>query len=307
MKPFVCQLCHSTRSVLLVDNIRDWEYGVEGEYSYRRCTSCQSVQLHPFPDLELLKKAYPDEYLAHVDGPESRGLIFSWLYKINQWAFARKLQNRLPDNAAVLDVGCGNGSLLLELRELGAVELNGVDFSEHACQLASNNGITAFAGLFLDYPRQSQTLDVIFMMNYLEHVEHPDKELKKTHELLTKDGWLIGECPNFDAIDRQIFSRFWGGNHVPRHTFQYGTARIREMLKTAGFSEIIIRQEMNPSVLLISIQNWFQRDCVDLANNPNLERGRMKGFPLGMLLLLPINVLFVLMGRSGIMRFYAKK
>jgi len=307
MKPFRCQICGSTSASVCVENIRDWEYGVEGEYSYQQCTNCQSVQLHPFPDLELLEKAYPDTYLAHVDKPLSRGVLFSLLYKINHFALARKLQHKLPANAAVLDVGCGNGALLLQLKDLGAAELNGVDFNQDVCERLQQHGIAAFAGLYLDYPREERSLDAIFMMNYLEHVEHPDRELEKSHKLLKRGGWLVGECPNFDAIDRHLFGRFWGGNHVPRHTFQYSTQRLRAMLETAGFSDVVISQEMNPSVLLISIQNWLQRNRPDLKNNPGLQRGRMRGYTLWMLALLPVNVLFALLGRSGIIQFYARK
>lgn len=304
---FNCRICGSENSQAVVEKILDWEFGVPGEYNYHRCMACNNVQLHPFPALAELKKAYPENYTAHLGSPDSRGLLYSLLYKVNHYFFSRKLAGKIPRDARVLDAGCGTGQLLLQLKSLGATELNGVDFSPQACEIARKQGVKAFEGTYLEYPRKDNSIDAVFMMNYLEHVEHPMQELVKTHELLTEGGWLVGECPNFGSFDQQLFGRFWGGNHVPRHTFQYSARHLRKMLYNAGFTQIKIRQELNPSILAISIQNYLQRNQIDLANNPGLPHGRMKGFSLLMLGMLPINIIFSIFGKSGIMTFYARK
>ena len=73
---FTCNFCGDTRPRNLTANMRDWEYGVAGEYDYLQCRSCGGIQLHPFPDLEDLKRAYAIDYHGYAV-KERRGWLFS--------------------------------------------------------------------------------------------------------------------------------------------------------------------------------------------------------------------------------------
>ena len=52
---YSCRYCESAKSQIQASGIRDWEYGVEGSWSYLKCETCGGIQLHPFPDLEMLQ------------------------------------------------------------------------------------------------------------------------------------------------------------------------------------------------------------------------------------------------------------
>jgi hypothetical protein len=132
-------------------------------------------------------------------------------------------------------------------------------------------------------------------------------ELVKSYELLKLGGVLFGILPNFNGLDRVLFKKFWGGNHVPRHTFQYTDKQLAKLLKSAGFKKIKIIHDINPGHIAISIQNWLQRGVKDLKNNPSIVHGRMKYFNFLLLLSLPFNIIFSLFKRSGTIGFYAMK
>lgn len=302
-----CKVCGTPLSEATISGIRDWEFGAGSEYSYLKCSGCGVHQLHPFPSLDELKQAYPEHYTAFLGEKGDRGV----LYRIMSWAsdkmFNRSFRKLIYPGCAVLDVGCGNGEFLLKLKKLGATRLVGIDFSEAAVALCNNRGIETFQGIFTNYQHQGQSFDAIFMINYIEHVLEPKEELQQAYKLLKPGAKLIGELPNFASIDRKLFGRFWGGNHVPRHTFQYDPQSLRDLLDEAGFRDIRIKQDLNPGHIVISIQNWLQRKQTDLADNPKLRFGRMRYFSLMLLLFLPLNVLFVFLGRSGVMRFSAER
>lgn len=302
-----CQICHGTDGYEVQTAIKDWEFGVPGTWNYWQCNDCQTIQLQPFPDLTTLKSAYPDNYSAHVENASSRGWLYQVLYRVNDYAFRRYFGAAISPQSVVMDVGCGNGEFLQRLHLLGAQRLVGVDFNQNACDIAASKGIESFAGLFVDYPDEAASFDAIFMINYIEHVLNPDAELLKVYQLLKPGAYLIGETPNFNAWDNRWFKRFWGGNHVPRHTYQYTPEILTQKLHAAGFEDVAIKFDFNPALIVISMQNWLQRKQPDLRNNPNLQHGRMRYFSLWLLLALPVNVVLKLFSRAGIMKFKARK
>lgn len=304
---FVCRICSGERYKTLTTGILDWEFGVEGVYEYRRCQNCGQVQIHPFPTIEQLKEAYPDNYSSHVASPDSRGALYGALYRLTNLVLQRRLRHYIRPGAVVLDVGCGNGEFLARIRALGAATLEGVDFSDKAAKLAENRGIKVFHGLFLDFPVAERRYDAIFMNNYIEHVLYPNKELDKAARLLKEGGVLFGEVPNFDSIDRRIFGRYWGSNHVPRHTFQYDQEQLGKLLTAAGFDSFSFHYELNTGTLAASFQNLFQRNVASLRNNPRLKYGRMRGFEYLLLAVIPLNLIPWLMSRPGVMTFIAHK
>jgi SAM-dependent methyltransferase len=301
-----CRLCGSPEASLETGGMRDWEYGAPGEYSYRRCGRCAHVQLDPFPTLADLQDAYPASYIGHVQSARSRGRLYKLLYEVKEYFHKRQLRPVVPPGASVLDVGCGNGEFLEHLRRLGATRLDGIDFSPRAVSLAAERGIPVFLGMFSEYEAPPATYDLVVMYNYLEHTFDPAREVAKAKVLLRPGGHLIGELPNFGSLDRRLFGRFWGGNHVPRHTFQFDPPSLTRLLTASGFADVRIRHELNPTLLALSVQNYLQRDRPDLGHNPAVPHGRAPYISLLMLLLLPANALLVLLRRAGVLRFSAR-
>ena len=80
-------------------------------------------------------------------------------------------------------------------------------------------------------------------------------ELQKAKALLQPGGMLFGEAPNFGSVDRPIFGRYWGGNHGPRHTFQFEPDRLYRPLRDAGFKRVVITSELSTGIVAKSIQN----------------------------------------------------
>lgn len=94
------------------------------------------------------EKAYEREiknYKSHGDVGEiwfdedSQIRVINWIMK----------QDDIPDDVRVIDLGCGNGMLLIELAREGYTNLLGVDYSPKAVELAKN--IATDQELTIDY------------------------------------------------------------------------------------------------------------------------------------------------------------
>lgn len=302
---YKCRVCGADEHQSVMDGIKDWEYGYDGVYSYYRCSNCSSVQLHPFPCISDLVEAYKVDYHGFAV-PVSKGAIYSFLYKMSDWFNTREIKRYIDSNSRILDVGCGIGLFLSKLKSIGFDNIEGIDFSETAVENVRAKGISCHLGTFLEFNKESHSYDLIAMNNYLEHTLNPLEELKKARVLLKDDGVLMCELPNFDSCDRYLFGKYWGGNHVPRHTFQFNKDNLKSLLTEAGFTRVTIQYPLNTSHFALSIQNYFQRNYADLKNNKRLRHGRDRYYTIYMLALIPINILCVLTKKTGFMKLYAR-
>ena len=306
MSSFQCNYCGRDRYVAVIRGMRDWEYGVEGEYNYFQCLGCEGVQLQPFPGLKDLKKAYDIHYHGYAVGAK-RGRWFSLLYAAKEGLFRRQIGRLVTAESRVLDLGCGAGDFLVSLQVLGLRHLEGIDFSHDMIDALRGRGIRGYCGAFTDFDGMPESYDLISMNNYLEHTLEPRQELEKSFSLLRPGAWLVGELPGFDSYERRIFGRYWGGNHVPRHTYQFNSDFLRRLLRDCGFEQVRIAYQLNTSHWALSLQNFMQRRVRDLRHNPALNNGRSKYYLLLLLAFLPVNIICVLMKKSGCLKFYARK
>lgn len=300
-----CPICNQFPGSVRLNGILDWEYQFPGEWSHFECFNCGIIHLKPFPNIEMLKRAYEIDYHGHTASIE-KGVLYRILYSLSSKITNRLLRNFVSFGSYVLDIGCGNGEFSSRFLTLGASKVDGIDFSSSAVSLAQAKGVHATVGTFLEFDADEATYNVIVMNNYLEHTLLPHNEITKALTLLKPGGYLIGEIPNYSCPDRWLFGRYWGGNHAPRHTFHFVPKTLFKLLKNSGYTEISINQRINPSHLALSIQNWLQRYST-IKNNFRVVKGRSSYYPYLLLFCLPVNIISTFAGHSGLMWFSAKR
>jgi methionine biosynthesis protein MetW len=104
----------------------------------------------------------------------------------------------IPAKGSILDLGCGNGSMLAEIREIGSWRLCGVESSPSAVSLARSQGLDvrladASAGLGEIFERHS--FDLIISVEVIEHVYDPRSLLRQALALLRPNGRLVLTTP----------------------------------------------------------------------------------------------------------------
>jgi SAM-dependent methyltransferase len=95
----------------------------------------------------------------------------------------------------VLDVGCGNGSLLLALRELWPdAVLRGLDPSHESVAHARDAGVDAKAGNLEDVTVEPSEL--VVSVNVVEHTRDPARFIERLGAALAANGTLVLVCPD---------------------------------------------------------------------------------------------------------------
>lgn len=236
----------------------DYEYGTSGDiFVAMRCDSCGLVYLNPRPDVSEFETIYPSNYHAFDFSEADFGLV----YKIRSRLEANRVLSwckGLPEKAKILDVGCGDGFHLNLLKKYGDKNwsLEGIDVDRRAAEMAEKSGLKVHIGTVesLDLPRN--TYDFAFMVQTIEHVEHPEKVLSAVSEILKPGGKLVVVTDNTDSTDFRIFKNsYWGGYHFPRHWNLFNRKSLSKLAEKAGFEIADFTTQVSPVNWVYSIHN----------------------------------------------------
>lgn len=153
----------------------------------------------------------------------------------------------LPENAKILDIGCGTG-ILAELLEGRYTHYTGIDFSREM--------VAAARGRYTDHDERefhcidaleflagkSDKYDAIFLLDISEHV--PDDEwaaiTKLARPALTATGKVYLHTPNLEFIIELLKHCNWL-RQFPEHIAVRSAAGNRHFFEQAGYSHISIR------------------------------------------------------------------
>ena len=222
-----------------------------------RCRGCGLVYLNPRPDISELSRIYPPTYHAFDFSPERFGLI----YKIRRRLEARRMLSwcrGLPEDARILDVGCGDGFHLKLLRDFGKPtwRLEGVDLSPAAVACARKAGLKVHEGSAESLSSAQDGYDLVVLIQTIEHIENPPETLAAVRSLLRPGGRVVIVTDNTRSLDCKIFrGRHWGGFHFPRHWNLFNRDAMCSLAKKVDLEVVHIGTQVSPVNWVYSLRN----------------------------------------------------
>ena len=183
---------------------------------------------------------FKPEVFARLTQVVSPGQIVDRDFERQRMVSARMIEKVLSYAAegTWLDVGFGNGALLMTASEYG-FETVGCDLRPAAVKVLQAVGIEAHLSdiVQLSLPRPCQ---VISMADVLEHMPYPKTGLAAARERLADGGILLLSMPNRDApawrlLDRMNANPYWG---EIEHYHNFGRARLYRLLGEMGFAPV---------------------------------------------------------------------
>lgn len=144
----------------------------------------------------------------------------------------------------VLDVGCGDGTLLAFLRS-GGVRGTGTDFSEVAVHAARGRGVDArlHDAVKDPLPFRDRSFGTVVLLDVLEHLYDPDALLREAVRVSSRD--VIVGVPNFNSFVAR-FQALFGRvpeNNTPQkgHVYWFNRRILIGMARNSGLRPVAIR------------------------------------------------------------------
>jgi SAM-dependent methyltransferase len=257
-----CVVCGESRSSVEARGV-DYVYrSTEESFTHVRCAECGHIYLNPRPKRSAIGVIYPESYGAYqAKFSRSSALLARVRDRVLRKRFERAL-SALPEGASVLDIGCGDGHLLLGLHRIRPdLRLFGLDFRFHpdVRERLQSRGVTLLTASLEDADLGSARFDAVLMNQLIEHLWELRPGLRKIARALKEGGKLAIETPNTDGFDRRWFrSGLWGGYYFPRHLNLFSRAGLDRILTEEGFRVEQSFDLVAPVVWVYSIQALFQ-------------------------------------------------
>lgn len=220
---------------------REMLFGYRDEFVYFQCEHCHCLQLADFPD--DMARYYPEHYYAFGD-PEmepasSRARsVPDWCYSFlggellplaqlpylhqRMDGFMKRLIHfyfyRMPVDAAsaILDVGCGSGSFLRQLRRAGMpASFMGVDLYLPEDRIHDGN-VLIRKGTLAEVDPSSQW-DVIMFHHSLACLPNPLETLQSVARLLSPRGQCLIRTVTASSYAWEHYQVNWVGLDAPRN------------------------------------------------------------------------------------------
>lgn len=235
-----CIFCQSPKHTFQYDthDIRNKPYKVH------QCNNCSTYFLCPSPTPEDLEWAYSDEYYGNQTNKfdnDVEGIVDIFRRQRAKW-----VAKRLPKQAKILDVGCGNGRFLHFLSKINNLEGHGIELpSKSAERAAKLDNINLHIGTLQINTFQPNTFDAATLIHVFEHLPNPAETLSILQQIIKPKGKLFIYLPNIDSFQSKLFKGLWLHLDPPRHLFLMAPKDLINNLSKFGF-ECTEQKYFNP-------------------------------------------------------------
>jgi glycosyltransferase involved in cell wall biosynthesis len=172
------------------------------------------------------------------------------------------VRNMVGANHTVLDLGCGEGAVAMDLQKNGN-RITGVDLLPHA---PYSKALDAYYCADLDAGIQDvierlggKRFDRVLLLDVLEHLRRPERLLCDCHQVVEADGQVIISVPNVANITVRLALLLGRFNYTERgildrtHLRFFTRATARRFVEENGFRVVEERATVMPVELVLGL------------------------------------------------------
>lgn len=255
-----CRICGS-RDIAGQFRVREMMFGLREPFDYFQCGQCGCLQITEFP--ADMSRYYGSGYYSFRasrvrSGPKAwlsrqrsryvfggEGAMGRVLHQVQPYVTpgsSRWLaRDGVTRQSRILDVGCGVGEMLLDMRGVGFERLLGVDpyiagDIHHAAGVTIlRRTIHEVEGLF----------DVVMFHHSLEHIPDQLPTMCSAARLLAPGGFVLVRVPTVSSDAWETYREDWIQLDAPRHFFLHSVESLRLLGQQAGLQLAAVEYDSN--------------------------------------------------------------
>jgi len=263
--------------------MKEQMFGSLHRFDYHQCGTCGCLQIANLP--EDLGRYYPKGYYSFcqnnpgglrkarerlrnflaIYGPES---IFGKLEWWQNGKHAAIRDSGVHRNQSVIDIGCGSGDYISELKDIGFSRVTGADpyIPE---TVTRSNGVTIRK---IDMRYIEERYDFVMMHHSLEHIWDQRETVRLLHQITAPGGRIVVRVPVVDSWAWEEYGLFWANGDAPRHFYLHSRKSISRLLTAAGFRDIRLIDDANSFGILGSEKIRRGLPLMDAGGGTDFDR-----------------------------------
>lgn len=265
-----CPLCGSSEDYMVVykKNFEDADLN-ENTFSARRmpdhihyqivrCNKDGLVRSSPVPEELFIHYLYRQSRFTYEEEVENLAATYIGVLK--------PVLGKLPKDAKILEIGCGNGFVLSALYAMGYKNVSGIEPSVDAAAKADKtiqkNILTDILkpGIF-----KANTFDLIFFFQTFDHLQDPNNFLKMCYNIMVPGAFIVAFNHDIESLQARMLKENSPIIDIA-HPYLYSRNTIRRIFKKNGFDPVKVYSPFS----LVSL-----RHLVRLTPMPGLLKARL--------------------------------
>jgi len=235
-----CRICGNLENNKEYE-IKEMMYGFRDRFIYFQCSKCGCLQISEI--LRDMSKYYPSDYYSFAlnisENPVKRFIknIRNNYAVFNKGIIGKVIMAGFPNESMrslsgvpltktsrILDVGCGRGIFLDDLRKIGFKNLWGVDPYIPEKYITDENGFKIIKDRVNNL---NGKWDLIMFHHSFEHLPDPAETLRSVSRLLVDGSICLIRIPTVSSFAWEHYKTHWVQIDAPRHFFLHSTDSMR--------------------------------------------------------------------------------
>lgn len=207
------------------------------QFRYVVCKNCGYVWMNPCLEESVLKNLYKQNDIYND----------IWLQVEANAAIQKNPEHevlkeilRYRQRGALLDIGCGNGSLLAAAKGIFN-PCEGIEPHSLARELAiQKSGSVVYDQPIEKLQLDSESYDIIVLSQVIEHLPYPSNIISELYRILKKGGIVFISCPNVTGLSFRLFGMYHTHISSWQHINLFSPKTMRMLCEKNGFKVVDI-------------------------------------------------------------------